>query len=136
MTKNGHPILKRCTGERRPSGSYYYDEVYLRRHILPPSKGMEICHLNEDKTDCRRANLDEVPHAYIVQRGGPRTGHYKGVHWNKRRNKWVAQITINYRMKTIGAFDDEHHAASAYNAAALRFFGAHAYQNVLPEDRK
>ena len=39
---------------------------------------------------------------------------YKGVHWDKQRNKWRAQISINGKTKHIGWFDDENEAGLMY----------------------
>ncbi len=56
------------------------------------------------------------------------------MHFSKKQLKWVAQITHNYKCYTIGSYDHEDAAASAYNQAAVRLHGAHAYVNILPED--
>lgn len=46
------------------------------------------------------------------------TSGYRGVSFNKRRNKWVAQVTHNGRNHYGGYFTDAHEAGLA--AAALR----------------
>lgn len=42
---------------------------------------------------------------------------YKGVSWQKSRNKWYSQIRINGRCKNLGRYNDEREAAIAYNRA-------------------
>jgi hypothetical protein len=56
-------------------------------------------------------------------------GHskYKGVSWNCRRNKWVAQISRNIRSCIFCRyFDDEREAARAYDEKAVDLFGEFA----------
>lgn len=57
------------------------------------------------------------------------TSGYKGVIWNKERNKWQAQIMVNRRYMFLGRFDDIHEAANAYDVAAVKYFGSFAYTN-------
>ena len=64
-----------------------------------------IDHINNNRLDNRICNLREATKQEnnrnslksIKNKSG-----IKGIHWNKARNKWVAQITINYKIKTIG----------------------------------
>ena len=61
---------------------------------------------------------------------------YKGVYWDKRKEKWGAQITVNGKHRRLGYFRDKHAAARAYNKAARHAFGKHAYQNPVPARRR
>ncbi len=54
-------------------------------------------------------------------RGG--SSQYKGVTWDKARQKWRAQIRINGKSICIGRFAVEEDAAEAYNAAAFEAWG-------------
>ena len=42
---------------------------------------------------------------------------YKGVSWQKDRNKWVSRIKINGKQKNLGSFTSEEDAADAYQKA-------------------
>jgi len=42
---------------------------------------------------------------------------YRGYYWNKRRNKWKAQITIESKYAHLGYYPEEADAAAAYKAA-------------------
>jgi hypothetical protein len=45
---------------------------------------------------------------------------YKGVHWNKRDNKWVAKIQYNGKQHRLGCFDDEERGGSGEGARPSR----------------
>ena len=45
---------------------------------------------------------------------------YKGVNWDKNRNKWKSQITINGKQKYLGLFKCELEAHHAYQKALLK----------------
>jgi hypothetical protein len=51
---------------------------------------------------------------------------YKGVTWDKRREKWVAQIMVNRKHIHLGQFDSAESAHRAYVAAAEKYFGEFA----------
>jgi len=55
---------------------------------------------------------------------------YKGITWIPSRNKWQAQITVNYTHKSLGYFDNPWDAAQAYNIAALAAWGEFAVLNT------
>ena len=127
--------MLRSTGERRPSGSYIYEQDYLGRWITGCPKTQTVLFIDRDKLNLQRDNLEVVERGVNVRAQGGHRGGYKGVHFCKKRGRWIAQLTHNYKCHTLGAFDDEYHAASAYNQAAIRFHGPHAYVNQLPEDK-
>ena len=51
---------------------------------------------------------------------------YKGVYWNKRAQKWMAQITVNRKKIYLGLFDDPKKAHVAYCKAARKYHGEFA----------
>lgn len=59
------------------------------------------------------------------------TSGFKGVYFDKKRNKYVAQITVNGRQFNLGRFDDPRDAALCYNTAAEDLHGEFACLNVL-----
>jgi hypothetical protein len=42
---------------------------------------------------------------------------YKGVYWHKSKNKWVARIKVDGKVKHLGYFTDEYEAHLAYQKA-------------------
>jgi hypothetical protein len=55
---------------------------------------------------------------------------YKGVSWNKQCNKFIAYIQVNGKKQYIGLFDNEEHAANAYNEKANELFCDFAKLNI------
>ena len=44
---------------------------------------------------------------------------YRGVHYNKRDNKWVSQITIDKKVIYLGNFNTTLEAAKAYDSYVI-----------------
>ncbi len=71
-------------------------------------------------TDLRIGNLCLKTDAEIAQSGARRANSsgYRGVSWDKKKKKWQATITRDYRQVMIGRFDTAEEAAAAYQRAA------------------
>lgn len=54
---------------------------------------------------------------------------YKGVIWDKSRNKWQSKIKLNGKTIHLGRFTNEKDAAKAYDNAAKQKFGEYALIN-------
>jgi len=54
-----------------------------------------------------------------------------GVCWHKKHKKWYVQIMNNGYKTWVGCFDNEHEAALAYNAAAIKIHGEFANLNII-----
>ena len=54
------------------------------------------------------------------------TSGYKGVCWDKSRNKWMSHIMVRGKRITIGRFNTPEQAAEAYRLKALELFGEFA----------
>ncbi len=50
-----------------------------------------------------------------------KTSRFRGVTWNKARNKWRAQINRQNNRRYLGDFDSEYDAACAYDIAVMRY---------------
>lgn len=62
--------------------------------------------------------------------GKPNSTGFVGV--SKHYNLYSATITNNGSKVNLGSFTTAIEAAKAYNVAAIRVFGPHAYQNIIP----
>jgi hypothetical protein len=106
--------------------------VRMHREILQAPKGFEVDHINGNKFDNRRCNLRLATHNQNQQNCVAyknNTSGFKGVTWNKRDQKWCAQIRINSKRKHIGYFDDPIEAAKAYDKAAKELHDKFAQTN-------
>ncbi len=106
----------------------------MHRVIMNAPKHLLVDHINHSGLDNRKANLRTVTIAQNnVNRAGYKTKNspskYKGVYWSKRDKKWQVQICCNYKIITIGQFNDEIQAAKAYDEAAKKFHGEFAVLN-------
>lgn len=112
--------------------------LYLHRKVMERTLGREletyehVDHKNHNTLDNRRENLRL---AVGGQNGANRktsknnTSGYKGVTWNKSKNKWKAQIKVDYKNKNLGSYLTAKDAAIAYNKAAVESFGEFALLN-------
>lgn len=88
-----------------------------------------IDHINGDATDNRIVNLRVATQAQNSANQGKQcrnTSGYKGVYWDKRRSKWMAQIGVQGRYKYLGRYDTAEEAHEAYREGCLRFHGEFA----------
>ena len=96
-----------------------------------------VSHRNGDPLDCRLANI--LVRTMQQQLFGNRklgtvngrkyTSRFKGVSWDKRRERWLANITLDGKMRRLGSFRDEIAAAQTYDEAARELFGEFARVN-------
>jgi hypothetical protein len=108
--------------------------ILLHRLLLP---GFEfIDHKNRNGLDDRRENLRPAlrfeNHGNIKKPRHGKTSKFKGVHWDKSCNKFVAGISIKNKNVRLGRFTSEEEAALAYNIAAKQHFGEFANPNHVP----
>lgn len=90
---------------------------------------LQIDHINGVKEDNRLCNLRLATHSSNgCNRGASarNTSGYKGVHYHKNNQKWIASIQINKSRSHIGAFDTPELAHMAYCKAAAELHGEFA----------
>lgn len=111
--------------------------IRLHQELLDVPLGLCIDHINGHRWDNRRCNLraasnkQNCRNAKLSSRNS--TG-YKGVSFDKRRGKYYAVITVNYKNKFLGYFGNPLEAAFAYDEAAFLYFGEFARPNFRRED--
>ena len=89
--------------------------------------GYAYCdHKDRDPLNNRRSNLREATHTENMRNCSKRrdnTSGYIGVTWNKRANKWEAQLSLNHKNLHLGKFTDKEEALKARLQAELKYFG-------------
>lgn len=60
---------------------------------------------------------------------------FTGVYWSKFRNRWMARIRFEGKLKHIGCYDTPEEAAEAYEVTAKKLFGAFYRSDPIVEVR-
>ncbi len=106
--------------------------VYMHRAILGAPSDMEIDHINGEGLDNRRENLRLAligQNRRNARKRKDNTSGYKGVYYDKERDKWCANIHFEHKAIFLGRFDTPKDAAYAYDAAAKELHGEFAQLN-------
>jgi hypothetical protein len=121
LTWNGY-VTKTIDGKTRTLQGWLMN--------TPPDKVTD--HINRDKLDNRRSNLQVCTRGLNSQRVGKlktNTSGLLGVIWYNQTKRWRAGIMFNQKWKHLGYFFDKAAAARAYNKAARTIFGDSAIIN-------
>lgn len=110
--------------------------IFLYHHGFLPKY---IDHIDGDPLNNNINNLREATsqennwHRKKIKsiNGKPTSSKFKGVSWDKSRNKYVARIRIDGKSKNLGRFVSETDAAKAYTIAAIKHRGEFAKLNSL-----
>jgi len=113
--------------------------LYMHRLILGEPENKIIDHIDHNGLNNQNSNLRICTHSEnkanaLVYRNN--TSGYKGVCWDKNRNKWMAKIKYMGRLIYIGRFDSKEKAAEMYLKKAKELFGEFAFQESLLQGGK
>jgi len=101
----------------------------LSRIIMGEPDGKDVDHKNTDKLDNRRENLriaTNQQNQYNKNKYKTNTSGFKGVTFNKKAQKFRAQIKIDGKNKHLGCFATAVGAHEAYKRAAIQHNGEFA----------
>jgi hypothetical protein len=103
--------------------------IYMHREIL---SAFRVDHADGDGLNNRRLNLrdsDCSQNAWNQKKKSNNTSGFKGVTWDKNREKWITHIGFHRKMYFLGRFSTAEEAARAYDEAARRLYGEFARLN-------
>lgn len=112
LSKGGTERSK-CAGVITGNGKDTYTNS-LHRHIMNCSDNMYVDHINGNRLDNRKCNLricTNQENNFNTVKRNTNTSEYKGVWFDKTRNKWVSEIKISGRKIFIGRYEDIKEAA-------------------------
>lgn len=110
--------------------------IWMHRVVINCPDGLEVDHINGDKTDNRRCNLR--PCTKVENQGNrwkskhAKTSKYKGVYFCKKIQKFAAYGREGKKNRRLGTFASEDDAGRCYNAWASKYFGEFARLNPIP----
>lgn len=115
------------------TGKHY--QIRMHRQILGLERGdkRQGDHRDHNTLDNRRSNIRICTPLQNTRNQKSRknsTSKYKGVNWNKKCKKWMAQIRITGKIKHLGVFNNEETAAEAYVKVAKIYHKEFAYFNI------
>lgn len=113
----------RCGSVRGRSYQLHRLAWYLHYGVWPPA---DIDHINGDRADNRIANLrlaTRKENSRNRKMHHTNTSGFRGVTWDRTKNRWKAKITVDGRSCSLGNFLDPAKASEAYEKAAAKHFG-------------
>jgi hypothetical protein len=125
------------------SGSFRINgkQVLIKMHRIVlgfnRGDGNQSDHINGDGLDNQRANLRKTTNQENQRNNRLRcdsTSKLKGVHWDKKSNKWRGHIFDGSKKLHLGFFSTDIETAKAYDAAATKYFGRFAKLNFPKSD--
>lgn len=87
-------------------------------------EGLEVDHINHVRNDNRLFNLRFVTHGENMRNksvSSKNTSGVTGVSFSKAKKKYVARITVNWKVIHLGVFETLEEAAAARREAELKY---------------
>ena len=85
--------------------------------INNPDNLKEVDHINRDKSDARVQNLRWVNRSQQIH-----NQNAKGYTWDKKKNRWLAQIGVGSKNIYLGCYDLENEARDAYIKSSKLYY--------------
>ncbi len=107
--------------------------IYLHRLLLNPENNMDVDHIDGNTLNNKRSNLricnrsQNIMNTKIISDN--KSGH-RGVYWDKKRNKWIAEIMINGHKTKLGRYENINDAINAYEEMALQNYKEYKYKET------
>jgi hypothetical protein len=102
------------------------EQVRMHRVIMNAPKTKEVDHIDGDKLNNQKNNLRLCTKIENLRNKGKlktNISGFKGVSYDKKLNKWKAQISVNNKKIYLGIFDDKLLAYDKYCIACKKYHG-------------
>lgn len=106
--------------------------IYMHREILNAPDGVEVDHVDGNGLNNTRKNLRLCTRSQNMMNRRASSSNisgFKGVSWDKSRNNYLSKIKVKGKTINLGRFVDPIDAATAYDRAAVKYFGSYAKTN-------
>ena len=103
--------------------------ILMHRMIMKAPKYMQVDHISGNGLNNLKNNLrlcTQTQNNGNTRLSRHNTSGIKGVHWNKKRQIWIAVLHKNNKPHYLGSFNDKFEAKKVYEKAAKEYFGEFA----------
>jgi hypothetical protein len=103
-----------------------HQEILIHRMKLIIPLGMTCNHKDRNKLNNQRYNLRVATRSMSNFNRNMQSNNisgFRGVHWNKQRQKWQVSIKVNYKQIHLGLFKNLQDAINVRRKAEIRYFG-------------
>lgn len=110
--------------------------IRLHRYVTNAKENEIIDHKNRNKLDYRKENLRRTNYhgnAQNISLQKNNKSGITGVYYGKQINKWIANITVDKKVKYLGSYDDINDAIKARVEAEIKYYGEYSTQSHLIE---
>lgn len=128
LSREGYIVRTMRIPNRNPKAKF------LHRLIMGEPEGFEVDHINRNKLDNRKSNLricTTTENRWNAKKSSNKsmTSKYRGVHFSKSLQRFVAKTKYRGKRIHIGCFDTETKAAKAYDNLIVKLKGQFAKTN-------
>lgn len=89
-----------------PSGKHHHLTVYMHNEIMDPGPDQEVDHIDRDKLNCQRENLERKTHAKNLQnRDVKRDNKRIGVQYYPKSGRYQAKMRWKGKNISLGNYD-------------------------------
>ncbi len=133
IASNGYKSVNLNKKGTKPK-THFIHQLVAQEWVDNPDGKTCVDHIDGRRTNNHHANLRCATHTensrnQKKKKDSDGSSIYKGVSWDKKANKWRAQINIHGKVLNLGGFEHQRDAAEVYNAAAKEHFEAYAKLN-------
>ena len=105
-------------------------KVRMHRLLTSAANGLDVDHINHNRTDNRLTNLrvctrsDNRKNGCITRKNT--SSGLLGVYWDKEKQRWKAAIRVDGRLINLGRYKTKQEARSSREKAEALYFGEFA----------